>query len=79
MTRLEQRKTKLVFETSDRVRERGAWRQVVVEAKPGYALLRLKGLRTAFPLCYGTAYQQAQRIEAERSRAAKRMKKGGAR
>jgi hypothetical protein len=75
MKALADRKTKLIFETSDQVRERGAYRQVVVEARPSYAVLRLKGLRTSFQLCYGTAYQMAARFEAERKRAEMKGKK----
>jgi hypothetical protein len=79
VTSLAERKTRLVFETSDQVRECGAWRPVIVEAHAGYAVLRLKGLRGRFEICYGTVYQQAARIAAERARAEKKAakKRGG--
>ncbi len=72
MTSLADRKTRLVFETSDQVLERGAYRPVIIEAHPGYAVLCLKGPRTRYEICYGTVYQQAARIAAERRRAEKR-------
>ena len=79
MRSLAERKTRLVFETSDQVRERGAWRSVIVEAHPGYAVVRLKGLRGRFEICYGTVYQEAARIAAERKRRerAASKRKGG--
>jgi hypothetical protein len=76
VTSLSDRKTKLVFETSDQVRERGAWRTVIVEARPGHCVLRLKGCRTSFTLCYGTAYQVAQKLAADAARREKAAKKG---
>jgi hypothetical protein len=77
VTSLAERKTRLVFETSDQVRERGAWRSVIVEAHPGYAVVRLKGLRGRFEICYGTVYQAAAHIAAERNRRERANKRKG--
>lgn len=72
MTTLSSRKTKLVFETSDAIRERGRLREVVIEAQPYYALVRLKGTRKAFPISYGAIYHAAARIASEEARSAKK-------
>lgn len=72
MTALRERRTKLTFETSDIIRERGKLREVVIEAQPLCALVRLKGTRKAFPISYAAIYHAAARIEAERVRAEKK-------
>lgn len=72
MTALRERKTRLVFETADTIREQGKLREVVIEATPHYALVRLKGTRKAFPISYGAIYHRAAALAAEEARAAKK-------
>lgn len=72
MTALDQRKTRLTFETADTVRERGKSRPVVIEAvTPYYCNVRLKGTRTVFPISYGAIYGAAAKIAAQQARAEK--------
>ena len=79
MSSLETRKTRLTFETANTVRERGRSRQVVIEAQPYVAFVRLKGTRTTFPIAWDAIYCLAARNAAERARAEKRaVKKAGA-
>ena len=66
MSDLAQRKTKLVFTTCEAVRERGKSREVIIQAEPYFALVRLKGTRTAFPIRWETIYQKAAAIHAAR-------------
>lgn len=72
MTRLTERKTRLIFTSADVVRERGRLREVIIEAKPMYAEVRLAGMRTSFPISYAAIYHAAGRIAAERARAEKK-------
>lgn len=72
MSNLETRKTRLVFTTCDAVRERGRLREVVLEAQPYIALVRLKGTRTSFPISYAAIYHQAAKIAAAERRAEKK-------
>lgn len=78
MTKLEKRKSRLVFQTTDIVRERGRLREVVIEAHQGYAEVRLAGMRTSFPISYAQIYQTAARLQVERERAEKRAEKKAA-
>ncbi|MDR3799707.1 MAG: hypothetical protein P4K93_16255 [Terracidiphilus sp.] len=71
MTSLAQRKTRLVFETDDFVYECGHQRQVIVEAHPAYATVRLKGTRTGYAICYAAIYHAAARLVVEAERAVK--------
>jgi hypothetical protein len=75
MSKLAKRKSKLVFETEDTVRERGKHRQVIVEAHVGYAVFRLKGLRTGYTGSYGGIYQFLVRQAVEKARLEKKSKK----
>jgi hypothetical protein len=78
MRPLSQRKTRLVFETDDFVFERGHQRQVVIEARPRFAMVRLKGRHTGFPICYAAVYHAAAKLAAEDVRRLKeRVKPGG--
>lgn len=72
MTRLDRRKSKLTFVTSDAVRERGRLREVVYEFTPRYALVRLSGLRTAFPITHAAIYSAAVKLAVAEKRAAKK-------
>ena len=78
MTRLDKRKSKLIIETSDTVRERGRLREVIVEPHSnGYTLsVRLKGCRMKYDLSWGGVYAFAARVAADRMRAEKKAKKG---
>jgi hypothetical protein len=75
VTSLDKRKTRPVFTTCDTVRERGRLREVVIEAQTHFALVRLAGMRTAFPISYAAIYQCAAKIQAERKRAEKKARK----
>lgn len=72
MTRLTERKTKLIFVSGDVVRERGRLRDVIIEAKPMHAEVRLAGMRTSFPISYAAIYHAAARIASDRARAEKK-------
>lgn len=72
MSALAERKTKLVFETAETVRECGRSRSVIIEAQPYIALVRLKGTRKAFPISYGAIYHAAARLAAVEARSAKK-------
>jgi len=79
VTALLARKTRLTFETADTIRERGKLREVVVEAHPGYAVIRLKNTRKRFELSWGGMYQIAAKLEADnvrREKAAAKKAKG---
>lgn len=71
MSHLADRKTRLVFTTSDTVRERGKYREVVIHAAPAYCVVRLAGMRKAFTISYGAIYHAAAKAEAVRARAEK--------
>lgn len=80
MTSLAKRKTRLLIETSDTVRERGRSREVVIEATPHIALVRLKKTRTVYPISYAAIYHAAVRLAvAEQLAARKAAKKARAR
>lgn len=78
--RLTDRKTRLVFETADEIRERGKYRQVVIEAQPTHATIRLKGTHKRLLLSWAGIYQFAAKAEADRIRsekkAARKAKRG---
>ncbi len=84
MRRLAQRKTRLIFETEDCIFERGQNRQIVIDARPAYCLLRLKGQRRTFGVSYAAVYHEALHRAAESERRQKlsaaqgRRKKGRA-
>jgi hypothetical protein len=75
LTSLDKRKTRLTFQTCDVVRERGRLREVVIHAETHYALVRLAGTRTAYPISYAAIFHAAARIKAEKERAEKTAKK----
>jgi hypothetical protein len=79
MTPLSKRKTRLTFITADEVYECGKRRAVIIEAHPGYALVRLQGLRTAYTVPYAAVYSLAvkQALSAERREKAAKKKIGG--
>lgn len=75
MSTLANRKSRLIFTTGDEIRERGKSRPVVIEARLTCALVRLQGMRTAYPISYGAIYHFAARLAANEARAAKRAKR----
>lgn len=78
MSRLSKRKTKLVFITESLIREVRTYREVMVEAHPDYAVVRLRGLRKSYPITWASIFIAAVKIDVERTRAEKRAaKKGG--
>lgn len=78
MTSLEKRKTRLIFQTSDVVRERGRLRQVIIEAETNFCFVRLSGMRraSAFPISYAAIFHAAAKIQVERQRAERKQKRG---
>jgi hypothetical protein len=78
MTKLPGRKSRLMIETSDTVREKGKLREVIVEPDPqGYTVaLRLKGLQTRYEISWGGIYALAVKLAVERARAEKRKNRG---
>jgi hypothetical protein len=77
MTRLSKRKTRLVITTEDLVRERRKLREVVVEAHPHHAEVRLLGLRKSYVISWAGIYNLAVRNAVEKERAAKKAAKKG--
>jgi hypothetical protein len=78
MTRLEQRKSRLVFVTADMIRERRKLREVVIEAQPRYAQVRLAGLRKSYLISYAAIYSAAVKLAVRQERAEKLARKKAA-
>jgi hypothetical protein len=72
MTRLRQRKTKLEFITNATMRYRGRERDVVIEAFPDYAVIRLLGTRVRYEISWRGVHDQAARIASARQPIGKR-------
>lgn len=72
MTSLSKRKTKLVVEFSDAIRERGQLREVTMELTPYGITLRLKGMRQKYEISPGAIYNLAVQRHVERERAARK-------
>lgn len=75
MTKLETRKSKLHIITGDTVYERGKRREVVIEATPYSAVIRLKGMRQGYPLSYAGMYNLAVKIAVQAERDEKKKAK----
>lgn len=75
MTRLSKRKTRLVITTEGLVRERGKLREVVIEAFPHHAEVRLLGLRKSYAITWAGIFSKAVAIAVELERAEKRAAK----
>jgi hypothetical protein len=75
MTALSHRKSKLTFETADVFRFRGKLREVVIEAQPYTALIRLKGTRQRFEVSWAGIYNLAAKIAADRARTERKQRK----
>ena len=74
MSTLAKRKTRLIVEFSDAVREQGRLREVTMEFTPYSISVRLKGLRQRFEISPAGVYNQAVRIAVEKRRADKRKR-----
>ncbi|MGP8269131.1 MAG: hypothetical protein ACLQLH_03610 [Terracidiphilus sp.] len=68
MTALSKRKSKLSFQTSDTVRERGRTREVVIECNDTFAVVRLKGTRSRFSIEWSAIYTAAAKLAAASER-----------
>jgi len=79
MTKLPGRKSRLMIETSDTVREKGKLREVIVEPDPqGYTVaLRLKGTRARFEIAWNQIYLAAVKIAVERQRQERKARRKG--
>lgn len=77
MTALEKRKSRLVVEASDCIRERGKLREVTLELHPYTMSVRLKGMRQSFEVSYASIYNLAVKQAVEKARAEKRAKRKG--
>lgn len=75
MIDLAKRKKPLTVTSADSVRECGKIREVVLDCQPHFALVRLKGTRTSFPISYAAIYHAAARIEAEKQHAEKKARR----
>lgn len=75
MSRLDQRKSRLQFTTCDVVRERGKLREVVIEGTPYFCVVRLAGMRKAFPISYAAIYHAAAKLSAAKTREEKKARK----
>lgn len=76
MSKLESRKSKAIFETANAVWQRRKERQIILELKPGYMLLRLKGTRQVYSLSYTSALNVAIRNHKLRIQLEKAKKRG---
>jgi hypothetical protein len=61
MSKLTERKSRLVVETANTVYDRRRQREILMELKPDYMVLRLKGTRAQFVLSYTSALNLAIR------------------
>ena len=76
MGQLTKRKSRLVVEFSDAVRERGKLREITMELQPYAVLVRLKGLRASYAISPAAIFNRAVLLDVERRRAEKAAKKG---
>ena len=72
---LQKRKSRLTFETSAEIRERGKYRPVVVQAEPDFARIRLKGMKHYVDVSWEGIYHFASKVAADRARTAKKIQK----
>lgn len=78
MTRLSERRTRLIVTTGGEIKERGKYRAVVLELKPQVMMVRLLGTRRYLPISYEDVYQTAAKREADRKRAEKKVRRHAA-
>lgn len=75
MTSIAERKTKLIIEMSDCVRERGKLREIIFEAHPYHMSVRLKGMRQSYDISGASIYGLAVKQAVEASRREKKARK----
>ncbi len=75
MTSLATRKTRLAVEFSDCVRERGKLREVTMVLTTYGISVRLKGMRSSYPISPAAIYNRAVLMEVERLRGEQKAKK----
>lgn len=75
MTRLATRKTRLVVEFSDCLREQGKLREVTMEFTPYEITVRLKGLRSSYAITPSQIYNRAVMFHVERKRAERKARR----
>lgn len=63
---------RFLLETSQAIYEKGALRQVIVEAQDGFAVLRLRGSKTSFAIPWNAVFRAAAKEAAEREWKARR-------
>jgi hypothetical protein len=68
MTRLSNRKRRLVLETAQSIRERGKDRPIVAEPTDAVLQLRLKGTRRVLVVNWSTIYYHAAKLHADLTR-----------
>lgn len=72
MSRLRERKTKLEFITNATARYRGKEREIVIEALPDTAIIRLLGTRVKYEVSWRGVHDLGARIAASRVSMGKR-------
>lgn len=73
--RLDKRKTRLSFVTSSTFRYRGKEREIVVEAQPYLATVRLAGTQQRYAVSWTSVYQLAGEIFARKQREARKAER----
>lgn len=76
MSKLCERKSRLVAEFSETIRERGRSREIVVQLSPYNIRVKLKGCRQWYDLSPASCYNLAVAKEVARQRAEKKAKRG---
>jgi len=74
MAKLSQRKSRLMFTTSDTIRYKGTERAIIVEATPFIAICRLAGTRTRYEMSWAGIFNCAAAAFAEKVRAERKRK-----
>jgi hypothetical protein len=74
MTKLLGRKSRLVVETENCIWQKRKTRPIIVELKPDYMLIRIKGTRSLYVISYTSCLNQAIRNEIQRKQLEKARK-----
>jgi hypothetical protein len=75
MTALSERRSRLRIETSECKRESGRNREILLEAHPYHAVVRLKGMRSGYEISWASVYDLAVKQAVEAARREKNAKK----
>lgn len=75
MTSLSERRSRLRIETSESKREAGRYREILLEAHPFHATVRLKGLKTSYDISWLAIYDHAVKQAVEAARREKKARK----